>query len=162
MGQTSRIRAAGFSLIELVVVIVLLGILAVFVIPGLNLQGYREQGFFNQSQAALRYGQKYAVASGCHVAVTINDSSCTIQLNGAGSTGGPGGCPNTAINNPTGNGGEFCPQSAAASPNNLPQTVTFNNIGCPSNGDCPGSTETLNIGGRMLRIEAETGYIHEP
>ena len=138
----------GFSLTELVVVIVLVGILAVFALPRLNLSLFEQSGFFQQALAAIRQGQKLAVASGCDVDVTINPTTCTLAWNGA-----PAGCPSSAIDNTATGSANFCQGgTAAGSPS---ASITFDNIGRPD------AQKTIVFGSRTIRVEAETGYTHE-
>lgn len=62
----------GHTLIELVTVIVILGILAGLAVPRFfDNQVFEERGFYEEVAAALRYGQKIAVGSGCPVRVSI-------------------------------------------------------------------------------------------
>lgn len=141
---------AGFTLVELIITILVVAILAAVAFPRLSLQGYRETGFFNQSLAAIRFGQKQAVSSGCHVQVQIDTSGCRLFW-----TGSPGGCPGagTPITNPIGASANFCAQST---PSGTPSaTFTFDNIGRP------GGTQIINLGSRTITVEAETGYAHE-
>jgi len=147
--MTSGTRVVkGFSLTELVVVIVIIGILAVIVLPRINLTVFEQAGFFQQALAAIRHGQKLAIASGCDVDVAINSTSCTLTWSGA-----PTGCPATAINNTATGAANFCQGGTAeGSPS---ANITFDNIGRPD------TQKTIVFGSRTIRVEAETGYTHE-
>lgn len=151
------IAERGFTLIELIVVILLISILAAFMLPRLNLTTFRETGFVQQSTAALRYGQKQAIGSGCLVNVFITAADCTLEW-----TGLPAGlgCPagGTNIINPATSLDNFCDSSTPESTADLPTTIQFDNIGRPTAiaGDL-----TLALGSRTITIEAETGFTHE-
>jgi len=65
----------GFSLIELVAVLVLLAILGVAALGRLGgMDGYQSLGFFNETVNGLRYAQKLAMATGCRVQARITGS----------------------------------------------------------------------------------------
>jgi Tfp pilus assembly protein FimT len=73
-------RASGFTTIELVTVIVLLGILSVVALPRLNNADERALVFRDQTEAALRYAQKTAVSHRRVVCVTFSASTVTLQI----------------------------------------------------------------------------------
>ena len=148
-------RLFGFSLIELIVVILLISILAAFVAPKLNLGAFKETGFVQQTTAAIRYAQKQAIGSGCDVNVSITSSGCTLQWNG---TPAGLGCPGTDITNPATGLNDFCNNSSPESTSDLPTTIRFDNIGRPTSiaGDL-----SLVLGARTITIEPETGFSHE-
>ena len=62
----------GFTLVELITVVVILGILAALAVPRFfDAQVFEERGFYEEVAATLRYAQKIAVGSGCPVRVSI-------------------------------------------------------------------------------------------
>ncbi len=156
-------RRQGFSLIELVVVIVISGILSAFIIPRLNLSSFEQSGFFSQALATVRHGQKTAIASGCIVIVNIDGSGCTLDW-----SGGPAGttCPAFTVApdiiNVASGGTDFCTNSSAEA---VPTggSFRFDHIGRPlDNSDTILNTaQDIVIGSRTIRVEAETGYPHE-
>jgi MSHA pilin protein MshC len=71
---------AAFTLIELVMVIVLLGILSATALPKFfSVSVYQQQAFFDDTLNAVRYAQKLAVATGCMVQVSINANEYTLN-----------------------------------------------------------------------------------
>lgn len=147
----------GFTLIELIVVIIVIAVLASYAIPRLNLNSFRESGFVQQSAASLRYGQKQAIGSGCQVNVLITAAGCILQWSGLpAGLGCPGG--GTNIVNPATGLNNFCDSSTPESSADLPTTIQFDNIGRPNAtlGDL-----SLNLGSRTITIEPETGFTYE-
>ena len=135
----------GFTLIELVLVILLLGILAAYALPSLELASFRSTGFFQQSLSTIRFAQKQAISTGCDVDVAIN-TACQLNWNGCAG--------NASIPNPATGDTDFCanssPIGAAPSVN-----FTYDRIGAPS------AAQSFSIDGRTIVVEANTGFAHE-
>lgn len=123
-------------------VIIIAGILAAVVAPrffGADI--FQSRGAADQVRAALRYGQKVAIAQRRNVSVQISagaDSDCHVQL--------MGGNVNCVIAN-----------SVTVTPA-LPKTVTFNALGQP----VPNAAASMVVGTTTIDIELETGYVHSP
>ena len=146
----------GFALIEVIMVIILIGIMAAYAIPKLNLDKFRAQGFEQQVMATIRYGQKQAIGTGCEFNVSITATSCTLQWNGT--PGGIGCLAATSVVNPATGQTNFCDNSSPNSTADLPSTIRFDNIGRPTAiaGDL-----SINLGSTTITIEPETGFAHE-
>ena len=91
---------AGFTMMELVIVIILLGVLAVAALPKLSGNSiFRAAAFHDEIVAALRYAQKSAVSHRRLVCATFTPTSVTltIALNDSDTA-----CSATTLNSPTG------------------------------------------------------------
>lgn len=74
-------HAQGFTLIELVMVIVLIGVLAVFVVPRVNLiGGFDEVGYRDKVRGALEFARKTAVAQRRNVQVTLAGNNLNLRV----------------------------------------------------------------------------------
>lgn len=80
MSIAERNHFSGFSLIELLVVILLLGILSVFAVGRLFDQNqFAARGFFDDTVNAVRFAQKLAVSSGCDVRVSLSSTGYVLN-----------------------------------------------------------------------------------
>lgn len=78
--RTPLMNLYGFTLTELVMVIVILGVLSVTALPmWFNRTDFEQRGWFDELLQATRYAQKLAVASNCDVRITINANSFSLQ-----------------------------------------------------------------------------------
>lgn len=132
-------------------ILLIVGVLAAIAVPRLDIAGFRERGFVQQTLAALRYAQKQAIGSGCDVRVNITAGGCNLDFLAGGT-----GCSASAIVNPVTNDTDFCLDSDAPAGSTFPGIFNFDNIGRPSGGE-----KNFILGGRTIRVEAETGYAHE-
>ena len=152
----------GFTLIEVVMVIVVLGVFAVLVAPRIfNSNDFYARGFHNQNLAMLRYAQKTAVAQRTSVAVIFNVVATppTLTL--------------TAYNQRTASyvnlAGPKGPSSVQTAPSGvsysgIPRNFYFDALGQPV--DAAGAllaTQTIQIinAARTITLEAVTGFAHE-
>ena len=144
---------AGFTLIELIMVLVLAGVLAVFAAPKLfNTGDFYALGFHDETLALLRYAQKTAIAQRRPVCVTFGSATATLSMDSdRNSSTGPSGCESslTAVH-----GGSIAARGTVQY-STLPATVVFDGLGQPSAG------QTIQISGATnIVVEAATGYVH--
>lgn len=79
-----RRAGAGFTVIELIATLIIIGILAVFAMPRLSLfAGIDEIGYRDQVVAALQFARKAAVAGRRYVEVSRSGNRLTFRIAGA-------------------------------------------------------------------------------
>ena len=93
MPRTAPYRAqaassAGYTLVELVVVMAIAGVLAAYIAPRFwTQQTFSDRGYADELAAALRFAQKAAVITGCPARVTLAAGSyAAAQQAAAGNT----------------------------------------------------------------------------
>ena len=152
--------STGFTMIELIMVMVLAGILAVAVAPRFaNKSAFDERGFFDQTITMVRYAQKVAIAQRREVFVnTTTNTICLTYV--ADLTCATAGAANQVINpadqawfkrdatGPKQAGGAF----AAAT------SFSFSALGRPSAASVISVVSTGPS--QTITVEAETGYVH--
>lgn len=126
-------------MVELITVMIIVGILAAVVAPRFfSSDTFQSRGAADQVKAALRYGQKVAIAQHRNVRVDV-------------STAASGNC---GIALAAGNVSCVIPNNVTTT--GLPMAVTFDALGRP----VPNAAASAVIGGTTLNIEQETGYVH--
>ncbi|HEY7775246.1 MAG TPA: type II secretion system protein [Kineobactrum sp.] len=146
----------GFTLVELILVMVIIGILAAVVGPRFfNRQVFDERLFFEDTLAAVRYGQKLAVASGCHTQVSLDRSGYWLRQ-ADDCSGGASAVYNVEIQGPDGQSpfaNTDVPRGVNITPTHFP--VVFDSLGRPVGG-----AANATIGSFTLNVTAETGMVH--
>lgn len=137
----------GFTLVELVTVLGLIGILAAYAAPRVDFGAFRQQAFRDELTNALRHAQKVALASGCPVQVNVGGDGYSLGYTGAGGAACGGGDP---LPHPTG-GGPFQGSGDISTGG----TVTFDAMGRTT----AGLTIVLDDGSQVI-VEAGSGYTH--
>jgi MSHA pilin protein MshC len=146
--------ARGFTLTELVVVIIVATILAAFAAAKINTQNFDAQGFADQATAMIRYAQKIAIAQRRTVAVVVSASQIKLCYTDAVCSGGPVLDPIS----PTSSSQQFILNAKSGVSVTGPASFTFNALGQPSGAVTV--TVTGDVSPRVIRVESETGYVH--
>lgn len=139
---TMATHQRGFTLVELITIMVIIGILAVSALPRFfDANVFQQRGSQDQIKSALRYAQKVAIAQHKIISVTISNatsSDCTTTLNASGNV-------------------DCVVQTTVSA-----STQRFNSLGQPIDvAGVPLTTgTTITVSGLNITIEAETGYVH--
>jgi prepilin-type N-terminal cleavage/methylation domain-containing protein len=152
----------GFTLIELVMVLIMMGALAIAAYPRLNVPGFRAVAFHQEVLDAVRYAKNLAANSGCDVQVVVEaatDSYALYYRNDAAATAagctGSAGFGTNPVAHPVGSGAYTGSAPVGVDVTNG-LTVWFDSLGVPHAGG-----DSADIGGFTVTVEAETGYVHD-
>jgi len=149
--ETIKRKARGFTMIELTMVMVIVGVLAVVAVAKLSgVNNFEVQGFFESTKATVRFAQKLAIAQRRKVAVVVNANSVSVCYANPG-------CVASVIDPTTGQAMLLSVPTGVSITG--PGTVSFDGLGRAT----PGGTITIASAGvtRSLVIEKDTGYVHD-
>lgn len=146
-------RQFGFTMVELVMTMVIIGIVAAVAVPRFfDNNVFQSRGFADQVAASLRYAQKVAIAQRRNVCVAFTANSVTLTV--ASSAGATSPC-NTPLQSPTGDAAYVITAPASVAFTVAPADFNFDALGRPS------AATVGTIGSTTITVEAETGYVHQ-
>lgn len=140
----------GFTLAELVIVIVVAAILAAIAIPQFNLREIDATWFHEQVRSGVRYAQRTAVAQRRCVFVSVTATQLSLHY-------GDPACAAPILATPVTELATSQPfvlnAPAGVTLSSAPNPFRFNGLGQPS------SAASLSVSGRTVTVNAESGYV---
>lgn len=159
-GSTQTITGQrGFTLVELVVVLVILGVLAAVAAPRFfDDRTFLQRGYYEELASALKYAQKLAVATGCPVRFALTSAGYEARqqaaLTGSCNTGDSSWATNVRLGDGQLLSGTS-PLGVAASP---AVTLTFDALGRTNLG----TNQSISVGPFSMTVQAESGFVQVP
>lgn len=144
--------ARGYTLVELLLVMVILAVLAAVVGPRFFARSsFDERLFYEECLAVVRYAQKLALASGCLTQVSLSQAAGYQVRQAASCTSGAytlvvPGADGAALSNAS------VPQGVSVVVSNFP--LVFDSLGRPQAG-----AASATVGGFSFSVTAETGLV---
>ena len=154
--RTTASREAGFTIVELVLVIAIIAILAAVAAPRFLAIGAMKADLYqSEVLAAVRYAQRLAVASGCGVQFQVTASSYTLTQQA--------GCAGAAwtqdVVDPSTNSASYArsaPPGVALSSTVNP--LRFDPLGRATNSAGTATDATIAVGARTISVVGQSGY----
>jgi MSHA pilin protein MshC len=149
-----RLRPTGFTLAELVMVLIIAAILAAVAVSRINTAGFDTEGYANRAAAMVRYAQRLAISQRRTVAVVVTAGTPgTLKLCYTDTA-----CSGGDVREPPGT--DAFQHTSKAGIGVAGSSFTFNALGRPSGG---GTITVTGDGTKTITIAAETGYVqYEP
>ncbi len=167
-----RPHQRGFTLIELIMVIFMLGVLAMFAAPRIFYSNdFNTHGFHDETLSLLRYAQKAAIAQRRVACVTFTATTGTLSITKDPTTAptcdialtGPNkSCP-SALH--PGSTGCITARGGVTYSIPVPGDLRFDGLGQPvdSAGNALPQAVSINVKNvaATIKVEAFTGYVHD-
>lgn len=147
-------KTNGFTLVELIVVILLIGILSIFAAPKFVKDNtFKARGTADEIITSIRHAQRLAMTRGEQYKINISPTNYHVRKT-----------DNTAVRHPNGES-QYLIDTTNGLPTNIIQStvnVEFNTLGQPVNsaGTLITNDTDISIPPFTIRIEEETGYAH--
>jgi MSHA pilin protein MshC len=154
----------GFTLIELIMVMVILGVLSAVAGPKIfNVSVFNARGFHDQTLAYLRFAQKTAVTQRRTVCVQFGTNTVTLTI--AAAVASTNCATPGALTVPMGTAGVLNAKPGVTFDVALPPTdFNFDSLGQPitSTGTAQAKQQfQVNGSANFIYVETVTGYVHE-
>jgi len=152
-------KQSGFTLVELVMIIVILGILSATALPKFfEKNTFAERAFFTDTLSAIRFAQKIAVATGCNVQVSIASNSYSLNRQGdSSSLSCPGGSTYAlAVPRPSSGASSYTGSESGITLTSSASSFVFDPVGSAS------ADVTLTVNGaKTISVIAKTGFVYD-
>lgn len=150
----SLYRKQGFTLVELILIIVLISIISVAALPKFfNNNDFEQKVFFNDTLNALRYAQKTAIATGCNVRISINNNS--YQLLRANTCSSDDFSLLLTVPDPSTGASSFSGSQNNVTLTAINPTTTFDSLGRADAGN------TITVSTLQITVIAATGFSYD-
>ena len=137
----------GFTLVELITVMVILGVLAVIgSAKFFNNSTFKDTQYHQEILSAFRFAQKIAIASQCDVSITMTADSYSLTYSGT--------CSGNDVKHPSGKGSYADTDISEINP---VLTFIYNSQGAVTST----GVYSFTVGGHNITVEQVTGYAHE-
>lgn len=137
-------KTQGFTLVELIVVILLIGILSVSVAPRFfSDNDFKARGIADEMITAIRHAQRLSMTRGENHRIIITATNYTVEKSDGTSVRHPDGSATFNITIP-------------ANIVTTAKTIEFDQLGRP----IPNTTESIALAPFTITVEQETGYAH--